>query len=252
MLGLGVARKKISTSNVAPYAPGAQAPSRAELRSATFAYAQRGCEAGCDVVEFHQVGEDRLVFMLLDVAGNRAAGSPLAAGVAAAFQQHAAALFAAADLNQAEALTNLAMLLNRAVMSEGRVRCAAAFLGCFDAQTGALWYVNAGHTPALVHDGSNTELRATGVPFGLFSHAIHEAQVTVLDVPSAFLLISKGLAEIGARRREFGLAGAKNVLTKQSANAQQLCAAVLDAADAFAGNRNSRQHDRTAIALLRR
>ena len=251
MLGLGVAKKKFSASNVAPCASASPAPSRAELRNATFAYAQRGCEAGCDVVEFHQVGEDRLVFMLLDVAGDRAAGSPLAAGVAAAFQQHAAVLFAAADLNQAEALTNLAMLLNRAVMSEGRVRCAAAFLGCFDAQTGALWYVNAGHTPALVHDGTNTELRATGVPFGLFSHAIHEAQVTVLDVPSAFLLISKGLTEMGGRRREFGLAGAKNVITERAANAQQLCAAVLDAADTFAGSRNLRQQDRTAVALVR-
>lgn len=248
MFGLGLGKKKAPDERP-PSSPGAQS-APIELVGATFAYVQRGCDAGCDVVQLYRAGNDRLVFGLLDVAGERASNAPLAQSAAEAFLSGAASLFAGEDLNQAEALSNLALQVNRSLMSRGGVRYAAAFLACYEAQNGALWYVNAGHTPALVHDGDFRELGASGVPFGLFSHAIHDAQIAVLPPGSTFLLISKGVVEMRARRRqEFGMEGAKDVLRQNQNSAQELCSAVLDAAEEFA--RGSRRHDRTAMALVR-
>jgi serine phosphatase RsbU (regulator of sigma subunit) len=220
------------------------------LAGTTLAYEQRGTDSGCDVVQVYQASESRLVFALIDVAGDRSSGGALAQAAAAAFETGAAELFAGSDVNESEALSNLAMRINRSLMAVG-VRFAAAFLACYDARTGALWYVNAGHTPALIHADGAQELGASGVPFGLFSHAIHDAQVTVLQPGAAFLLISKGVVEMGARRREFGLGGAKQVIASEREPADVLCAAVLDAAERFAEGRSPRQHDRTALALVR-
>jgi serine phosphatase RsbU (regulator of sigma subunit) len=114
-----------------------------------------------------------------------------------------------------------------------------------------LWYINAGHTPAIVHDGGDSELRATGVPFGLFSHAIHEAQVTVLNALSRFVLVSKGLADVRGPNSAFALAGVREVISREAGGAEQVCAAVLGAAEAFEKRRNSRQRDRTVLALVR-
>jgi serine phosphatase RsbU (regulator of sigma subunit) len=247
MLGLGVAKKKAAPDASAT----ARCGSGVEMPGAAFAYEQRASEAGCDAVHFQRAGEGRLVFMLLDVAGARATGTPVVNAAAATFMEHSSELFSPADLNAAEALSELAMKLNRAVMVEGRVRCAAAFLACFDGHSGALWYVNAGHSPALIHDSGYTELSATGVPFGLFSHAIHDAQVTVMNSQSAFVLASKGTIEMGGRGREFGLAGVGQASDQAGANAEQLCTAVLDAAERIAGPRNLHRHDRTVVSLVR-
>lgn len=249
MFGLGTSRQKLADDemNIAP-APGAAL----ELAGATFAWAARGCEDGCDNVRVHQATAHRLVFMLLDIAGDRAGGALATQAASKIFAEATAELFAPADLNESEALSSFALKVNRAVMTEGRVHCAAAFLACYDAQTGALWYVNAGHTSGLVHDGAVHELSASGVPLGLFSHAIHDAQIAVLPPRSSFLLISKGVAEVRYRRQEFGLDGAKTVVARRDLNAPAMCEALLDAADEFADDRYSRHHDRTVIALVRR
>ena len=60
--------------------------------------------------------------------------------------------------------------------------CSSAFLACYDAQLGTVCYSNAGHVPGLVRDRTGiSTLPATGLPFGLFSHATHDASMTVLE-----------------------------------------------------------------------
>lgn len=216
------------------------------VAGAGFAYAQRGCQAGCDTLQHVLIGA-RLIFLLLDIAGDRTSGSAVAARAAQVFHRSAVQLFAAGELNESEALSALTRQLNRELIEAGGVRCAAAFLGCYDTQTGALWYVNAGHTPALVHDDDPRELGASGVPLGLFSHAIHDAQISVLGLGSAFVLVSKGVTEMRSGRQEFGLAGVR-ALAAQAGDAAGLCAAVLDAAERFG---KAARQDRTAVALVR-
>ncbi len=247
MFGLAAKRAPAGTAPPQTLRHGAAA----ELRQASFAYSQIAGGGGRDAVGLYS-SDRRFVFALADIGGARATGEPLARELTRTFDQDSARLFRAAEFNEAEALSNLAMTLNRALMMEGRVRCAAAFLGCFDAQTGALWYVNAGHAPAVVQDAAQAELQATGVPFGLFSHAIHDAQVTVLKPGSAFLLLSKGLADAQERGQKLALRGAKAIMAKaHGRNASQLCAAVLDSAEASPDPRPARQRDCTVVALVR-
>ena len=220
---------------------------------ATFAWVHREQKRGCDFVERCRPAQDRLVFLLLDLSGKRETAAGRLEIAAQKFRRGADDLFRSAQLNVADAISSLALNLNRALVHPGDIRCAAAFLACYEVQTAALWYVNAGHTPGLVWDRESLqELSATGVPFGLFSHAIHDAQVTVLPAGSSFLLVSKGVIEMRARSEEFGLERVKGVLSVRHAAANDLCRAVLAAAEQFAasGRPNARQ-DRTALALVK-
>ena len=247
MFGLAVAKKKV-------FVPldllSRSAATVISLRGAAVAYGQRGAPFGCDIVQAHRVHEDRLVFGLIDVAGDRSSNTFISEAVTQNFQSTAVELFAATDLNASEALSQLAQNLNRGLMTRG-ARFAAAFLACYEASTGALWYINAGHTPALTYHGTFHELGATGVPFGLFSHAIHDAQIRVLQRGSVFMLLSKGVVEMRAEKRQFGLEGAKRVMAKGRSTAEELVSAVLDAAEASADRRSLGQNDRTVVVLIR-
>ena len=74
------------------------------------------------------------------------------------------------------ALAGLSLEINRAIMeAAGGVRCAPAFLGCYNDVLGTFCYINAGHTPALLKDRDGlVSLESSGFPLGLFSHATHE------------------------------------------------------------------------------
>jgi len=247
MFGLAVARKKV-------FVPLEQrsrgAATVIPLRGAAVAYGQRGAPFGCDIVQANRVHEDRLVFGLIDVAGNRSSNAVISEAVTQNFQSTAIELFAATDLNASEALSQLAQNLNRSLMARG-AHFGAAFLACYEGSTGALWYINAGHTPALTYHGTFHELGATGVPFGLFSHAIHDAQIMVLQPGGVFVLLSKGVVEMRVEKQQFGLEGAKRIMAKGPSTAEELVSAVLDAAEASADQRSLGQNDRTVVALIR-
>jgi serine phosphatase RsbU (regulator of sigma subunit) len=123
----------------------------------------------------------RLVFLLMDIAGRRAGAMELAAFVQDEFRSRTPGLFTAAS-NEAEALSELCMRLNRAILaSAGRAHMSAAFLGVLNGGVGALTYINAGHVPGLLLTANSTEfLESTGLPLGLFSHATHEASLRVI------------------------------------------------------------------------
>jgi serine phosphatase RsbU (regulator of sigma subunit) len=139
-------------------------------------------------------------------------------------------LFGTADLNEADATTDLVHMLNARILSAaGGVRCAAGFVGCYNESLGIVSYINAGHVPALVREnGSISVLEASGLPLGLFSHATHDAQVCVIGEGGALLLASRGLLEVKAGGEEFGLDRLKTSLQNATnGDARELCSCVL-------------------------
>ena len=100
---------------------------------------------------------------------------------------------------------------------------------------GTLWYVNAGHTPALLRTGEGIALlESNGLPLGLFSHATHDAQISVLMPGSALLLVSRGVVEARSSSREFGMDRVQQALRDSAGfSADQLCVSVLAANEAF-------------------
>ena len=213
----------------------------------------RGARLGGDFYDFLVTPCGRLVFLLLDIAGKRGEALQIATAVQELFRKQAPGLFQGEDTNQSDALTELGILINRAILkAAGGVRHAPAFLGSFDAKLGMLSYVNAGHTPALLKDnGGITQLQANGIPLGLFSHATHDAGVAVVQPGAAVLLVSKELVESRAGSKEFGLERATQVLQGQEFHhAQEICSAILKAVESFSRN-GAPENDTTALALLR-
>jgi serine phosphatase RsbU (regulator of sigma subunit) len=236
------------------------------LSGAGLAALYRAARVGGDFFDFMVAGE-RLLLLLLDIAGKRESALDIGAGVQEVFRRRVPELFAGPLVNEAEAISQLAHELNRAILAAARgVRCAPGFLGCYGQSLGTLFYVNAGHTPALLREhGSVQALESSGLPLGLFSHATHEAQTYVVAPGGVLLLVSRGLAEARAGRKEFGLERVRMVLEKtKKKEAQEICAAVLEEVQEFVesaprgflqGARNEddpiAENDVTVLALVR-
>jgi serine phosphatase RsbU (regulator of sigma subunit) len=190
----------------------------------------RGARVGGDYFDFILAGSSRLLVLLLDIAGKREEALHIAAAVQDVFHG-CADLFYADGVNEPVAVTTVLLEINRVIMeTAGGVRCAPAFLGCYNEVLGTCCFINAGHTPALLkHDGEITVFEAGGLPLGLFSHATHDAQICVLGPGSALVLVSRGLVEAKAHKEEFGFERVKQAVREAPGHdAQVLCHCVLE------------------------
>lgn len=237
-----------------------------ELRSGEVAALYRAARVGGDYFDFVSSG-DKLVFILMDVAGQRDHALHVAAAVQEVLHKRAPELLkAGAD---EPAVTTLALELNRAVLDSAHGICSApAFLGCYDQEIHTVTYVNAGHTPGLLKDEKGIlELEANGLPFGLFTHSTHDAQFCALGRQSLLLLASRGLVETRSNGNEFGMNRLREALqTTQGEHAISVCREVIEhveryekgpqsasakIAAAVPGLRPPEPNDVTTVALLR-
>jgi serine phosphatase RsbU (regulator of sigma subunit) len=209
-----------------------------------------------DFYDSIRVSPERVLFGLLDVAGRRSDNRDLLRKAQEIFRTSGADLFSGDDINESESMTELSIRLNRGLIeSSNGVHSCPAFIGCYHEKFGTLCYTNAGHTPGLLRDDSSvSELRPTGLPLGLFSHATLDAPTVALEKNAALLLVSRGVVECSARQAsnsEFGLDRVKELLAADHGEAAQaLCTSILNAADEFAC-KTPLSDDRTALALVR-
>lgn len=224
-----------------------------EIPGAQIAAVYHGSRIAGDFYDMIALGDNRFLFVLIDIAGEKDSGQAIAAIVQDEFRARAPELFRGDDINEAEAVSDLTLHLNRVILdSAGGVRCTPAFVASYNESLGVVFYCNAGHTPGTLRDSAGTwELGATGLPLGLFSHAIHDAQVSTLEQGAALVLVSKGLIESRAGRKEFGFDRVKQVVeSAKRDSAQELCANVMEAVYKFTG-KPPRHDDVTTLALLR-
>jgi serine phosphatase RsbU (regulator of sigma subunit) len=190
----------------------------------------------------------------MDIAGKRGEAMHIAAAVQDKFREAVPDLFTGAEVNEAQAAADLNILINRTIIeAAGGVRCAPAFLASFDENLGTLAYVNSGHTPALVRDPEGVaQLKANGVPLGLFSHAVTDAQLCVLQPGATLLLASKGLVESKKGfHKEYGFERLEQFVRKaEFSTAAELCAAVLGDVEKYTRNADP-ENDVTTVALKR-
>src|SRR5579863_1827204 len=164
-----------------------------------------------DFYDWIRVSPGRVLFVLLDVAGCREDNRGILTAAQQVFRTVGAELFSGADINESEAMSELNLRINRGLIEAAKgVHSCPAFLGCYHEKFGTLCYTNAGHTPGLLRDASGvSELRSTGLPLGLFSHATPDARIVGLEKGAALLLVSRGLVECEGRSNgsstEFGL-----------------------------------------------
>jgi len=223
------------------------------LRGADIAALYYKVRVAGDFYEFLRVGPSRVLFGLLDLAGRREDTREILIATQNTFRIRAPKLFAGRDFNEAEAMIELCYEINRTILqfAEG-VRSCPAFIGCYNEDLGTVCYANAGHTPGLLRDGTGlTQLEATGLPLGLFSHVTQSPSTCALVPGAALLILSRGIAEGGYRGEEFGLERVRETFQKADfLTAQELCVTILEAAQQFMGAPPS-HNDVTTLALLR-
>jgi serine phosphatase RsbU (regulator of sigma subunit) len=90
-----------------------------------------------------------------------------------------------------------------------------------DPLTGQLRYANAGHNPPYQRTANGViELRASGMPLGLFPDRTYDDQETVLEVGDSLLLYSDGLVEAhNAQTEMFGYPRLRHLLAQASGKA---------------------------------
>jgi len=225
-----------------------------KLRDADMAATYYDPRIGGDLYDFIRVHPDGVLFALLDVAGRVKENNYIVSAAQATFRKFGAALFAKEDINEAEAMIDLCVELNRTILqSADGVRECPAFAGCYREGLGTVCYFNAGHTPGLLLDQSGiAELPATGLPLGLFSHAVCDASIVALPAGAALLLVSRGVAEAEWDGTEFGLERVKEYfLQNRTQNASDLSNTLLTHLQQFTSGRKIIPNDMTALALVR-
>lgn len=223
------------------------------LRQAEIAAVYHSQRVAGDFYEFLRVGPSRVLFGLFDLAGRREDTRAILIAAQNTFRTLAPKLFAGEDFNEAEAMVGLCHEVNGTILQvAGGIRSCPAFIGCYNEDLGTVCYTNAGHTPGLLRDDSGiTQLEASGLPLGIFSHATHSASTCALGPGAVLLVVSRGIVEAEYNNEEFGLERTKNSLQRASAlAAQDLCLAILQAAQQFMDTAPV-HNDVTALALLR-
>jgi serine phosphatase RsbU (regulator of sigma subunit) len=206
-----------------------------------------------DFYDSVRASSERVLIGLLDIAGRREENRGLLIAAQELFRSLGVELFSGSDINEADAMTELCLRLNRRLIEVCcGVHSCPAFIACYHEKFGTLCYTNAGHTPALLRDRTGIlELTSTGLPLGLFSHATCEAPTVGMEKGASLLLVSRGVVDTENRDGSFGLDGVKKTLeSAPSATAETLCSSILQAAADFSGSKPA-VDDRTAMALLR-
>lgn len=224
-----------------------------ELQDAHLAACYLDHRVGGDCYEFLRVSSTRVFFALFDVAGRIEQNRPVVTALQSVFRSKVAELFASDDVNEADAMVELCLQLNRTILETADHVCSTpAFAGCYNENLGTVSYFNAGHTPGLLADkGQVIELPATGLPLGLFSHATPDASIVALEPGDALVLVSRGIVEARRRGKEFGLEQVKDrVQQSQSEPAPEICSGILDRLREFT-HKPRAENDVTVISLTR-
>ena len=224
-----------------------------QLTGADIAGLVYGQRMGGDFYQFARASEQRVVFGLLDVAGDSKENHGIVVAANTAFREKGPACLADEEVNEADAMMEFCQALNASIRSAASgIRTCAAFLGCYNELLGTVCYINAGHTPGLLrYDSSVSELPATGMPLGLFSASTYEAPTVAVPVGGALLLASRGVVEANHKREEYGLQRLKTHFEGMPlTNAHEVAASALSAVRQFAEGA-SKQNDLTTLALVR-
>ena len=224
-----------------------------ELAGADIAGLVRGKRVGGDFYQFARANAQRVLFGLLDVAGDSVENRGIVDAARETFRLMGPAFLADEAVNEADAMMEFCHALNASIRNAAKgVRSCAAFLGCYNEELGTVCYVNAGHTPGLLrYDGDVSELPATGMPLGLFSAGTYEAPTAAVPRGGALLLVSRGVVEASQKREEFGLQRLKERFQSTPlTSAQAVASTALQAVEEFTQTA-AVKNDLTALALVR-
>ena len=200
-------------------------------------------QVGGDYFDFFPLSGGRLAFLVADVSGKGVPAALLVSTVHAAVHL---------QIDDAKTVAELISRIDRHLQKYAATRkFLTCFFGLFEPETGTLRYVSAGHNPALLRrtSGAVEQLKATGVPMGMFPHATWREESVRMESGDLLCVYSDGITEaLDVADEEFGLDRLGRLLTTDAP--AKICDAVFDAVSAFAGE--APQYDDQTLLLLRR
>ena len=200
-------------------------------------------QVGGDYFDFFPLSGGRLAFLVADVSGKGVPAALLVSTVHAAVHL---------QIDEAKTVAELIGRIDRHLQKYAATRkFLTCFFGVLEPATGTLRYVSAGHNPALLRrsTGAVQQIKATGVPIGMFPNATWREESVVMDSGDLLCVYSDGITEaLDAAEEEFGLDRLSRLLTPDPP--ATICDSVFDAVSAFAGE--TPQYDDQTLLLLRR
>jgi phosphoserine phosphatase RsbU/P len=187
--------------------------------------------------------DDRVLFVVADVAGK----SIPAAMLMATFQASLRTLS-----SSRVSLAELVAGLNRYACSnsQGGSRFTTAFMAELDPATGDMIYVNAGHNAPILRRVEKLEVG--GIPMGIFENTSYRAETIRIGCGDNLVIFTDGVVEaINAKGDEYGEVELIQLVDRRAAAApSELLRGLLQELDAFVGN--TPQHDDMTCLLLKR
>jgi phosphoserine phosphatase RsbU/P len=190
--------------------------------------------------------EDRILFVVADVAGK----SIPAAMLMATFQASLRTLSTTGI-----ALPDLVAGVNRYACSssQGGVRFTTAFFAELDPATGDLAYVNAGHNVPILRKQSGLveRLEAGGIPVGIFSETPYQMGTAHVGPGDWLVVFTDGVVEAeNSKSDDYGEPELLRLIDREAALAPaELLRSLLVDLDRFVGN--TPQHDDITCLLLK-
>ena len=191
--------------------------------------------------------EDRILFVVADVAGK----SIPAAMLMATFQASLRTLS-----TSGVTLAELVADVNRYACSNsaGGNRFTTAFLAELDATTGDLVYINAGHNVPILRKKSGLveRLEVGGIPVGILAEAPYQSGTARLEPGDWLVIFTDGVVEaVNQKDEEYGEAALLRLVDRESGSPPaELLRSLLAELDRYVGN--TPQHDDITCLLLKR
>ncbi len=201
-------------------------------------------QVGGDYFDWFPLSGGRLAFLVADVSGKGVPAALLVSTVHAAVHL---------QIDDAKTIADLVARVDRHLQRYAATRkFLTAFFGLIEPETGVLRYVSAGHNPALLRrvSGGIEQLKATGVPLGMFPNASWREETVVVGRGDLLCVYTDGVSEaLNAADEEFGL-DRLTALVAAAAGPEALRATVFDAIEAFAAD--VPQYDDQTLLIVRR
>lgn len=203
-------------------------------------------ELGGDFYDFLPYGKGRLAVALGDVSGKGTAAALFGSLAIGTMREHVAE-------HPCPPPEMLALLNRRLHGAHLDSRFIAMAFAVYDAGERRLTLANAGAPyPILARDGEVQQIRAAGVPLGLFPDTDYDEVTIDLRPGDMVLFASDGILESeNAEQQEFGFARLKSILKKVSPrqSASEISDLILDATDQYSGGGFTPADDRTLLVL---
>ena len=199
-----------------------------------------------DYYDFAIRPNGKVYFVIGDVSGKGVTAGLMMAGLQVAFR-----IFSKADPDPATLVTQLNLALKENLPQS---KFVTLFLGRLDINTGAIEYVNAGHTPPLwLRRGSTTELTDSDLLLGVVSRAEFINRELTLAPGDSLVLFTDGVTE--ARNAEGNDLGSNVIgdalVQLHGSDANTIAASVADTVLQHVGDNENLDDDVTVLIVSR-